>query len=194
MDIYHFTDTKYIWHVISSKATQRFPRIRWNPSDTLYTCRIHLVSGFTGILSKNQGGNTVQKHNLPCALCEEKNSKRDNALLYPPIYNDFSMFQHNCFNSREGGKCRFRTTALAGLDDFPLSFSTDLVVRQLFCRQQVLLSLFPRESSPNKINNRAKQKWLRSQRCSPKRNRHFVQKGRTGSQSGFPHSYSMGRI
>lgn len=52
------------------------------------------------------------------------------------------------------------TIALVVLDYFPLSLSKDLVVRQLFCRQRVLLSQFPKESFPKEINNRVKQKWL----------------------------------
>lgn len=52
------------------------------------------------------------------------------------------------------------TIALVVLDYFPLSLSKDLVARQLFCRQRVLLSRFPKESFPKEINNRAKQKWL----------------------------------
>lgn len=178
-DIYHFTDTEDIWHVNSSKANQWLPRIPCNPSDILYICLINLVSGFAGIQPKNQGRNKLPKSMISLVHCGKKKQQEGWRPQFS-IYNYFSMFQHNCFNSREGGKCHSWTIALVVLDYFPLSPSKDLVARQLFCRQQVLLSWFPKESFPKEINNSAKQKRLWSLHCSSEGSQQLVQKGSTG--------------
>lgn len=184
MDIYHFTDTKDIWHVNSSKANQWLPRIQCNPSDILYVCLINLVSDFYGISVQKAGRKQIaKKHYLPCApVVRKKQSKA----WYPPssIYNYFSMFPHNCFNSREGGKCHFWTIALVVLDYFPWSLSKD--------------SCFvgSRSSYPGSLRNHLLKRLITepdrrgSEACTALLNRqHLVQKGSTGIQFGFPDSY-----
>lgn len=155
-------------------------RIQCNPSNILYICLITLASDFTDILSKHQGENKPLKSMISLVHCMGKKQQKEWLPNPSPIYNYFSMFQHNCFNSMEGGKCHFRTIALAVLNYFPLSLSKDLVARQLFYRQQALLPWFPKESFPKEINNRAKQKWLWGLRCSFKGSQQLVQKGSAG--------------
>lgn len=92
MNIYHFTDTKDIWHVSSPKATNDYPASSII-SLTFYTFAwLTSVSGFTDTLSKNQEKSELLKGMIWLVHCVRK--KQEGWHPTPsPILNESSSFQ-----------------------------------------------------------------------------------------------------
>lgn len=85
MDIYHFTDTKDMWHVSSSKDNQWSPRNQCNPSDILYIYLMNLVSGFCSHSIQKSGRKQIaKKHYLPVHYVRKKQQK-DEVPLTPNL-------------------------------------------------------------------------------------------------------------